>query len=256
MKIECPSCGGKGTIDDAMIPDQGTNVRCPSCREKFFVQKEKPVMSAPSQSFAPLAPGPAASAASQPGASPFGETAQAVQQECSVCKNRFPQSNMIRFDTDTWVCPACKPVYLQMVQQGVHVGEAMRYGGFWIRFCAKFLDGLITLIASYLLTLPFHTGANAGIVGPMFSILINIAVPLTYSVYFVGKFRATPGKMACGLMIVMADGGRVSYMRALGRYCAEILSSIILLIGYIMAAFDSEKRALHDRICDTRVIRK
>jgi uncharacterized RDD family membrane protein YckC len=28
-----------------------------------------------------------------------------------------------------------------------------------------------------------------------------------------------------------------------------------LTIGYIMAAFDSQKRALHDRICDTRVIR-
>jgi len=26
------------------------------------------------------------------------------------------------------------------------------------------------------------------------------------------------------------------------------------MIGYIMAAFDSEKRALHDHICDTRVI--
>jgi uncharacterized RDD family membrane protein YckC len=27
------------------------------------------------------------------------------------------------------------------------------------------------------------------------------------------------------------------------------------LIGYIMAAWDPERRALHDRICDTRVIK-
>jgi hypothetical protein len=26
------------------------------------------------------------------------------------------------------------------------------------------------------------------------------------------------------------------------------------MIGYIMAAFDDQKRALHDRICNTRVI--
>jgi uncharacterized RDD family membrane protein YckC len=30
---------------------------------------------------------------------------------------------------------------------------------------------------------------------------------------------------------------------------------LALLIGYIIAGFDSQKRALHDMICDTRVIR-
>ena len=41
--------------------------------------------------------------------------------------------------------------------------------------------------------------------------------------------------------------------RAIGRHFSEWLSSI-LFIGYIMAAFDEEKRALHDRICGTRVV--
>jgi uncharacterized RDD family membrane protein YckC len=41
-----------------------------------------------------------------------------------------------------------------------------------------------------------------------------------------------------------------------GRFSAEILSGLIFYIGYIMVAFDSEKRALHDRICNTRVIYK
>jgi uncharacterized RDD family membrane protein YckC len=35
-----------------------------------------------------------------------------------------------------------------------------------------------------------------------------------------------------------------------------MLSAILLGIGYLMIAFDDEKRALHDRICDTRVIKK
>jgi uncharacterized RDD family membrane protein YckC len=34
-----------------------------------------------------------------------------------------------------------------------------------------------------------------------------------------------------------------------------MLSAIILMIGYIMAGFDEQKRALHDILCDTRVIR-
>ena len=62
--------------------------------------------------------------------------------------------------------------------------------------------------------------------------------------------------MACGLRVIVSDGSKVSYWRAFGRYWAKILSGLILAIGYIMAGFDSEKRALHDHICNTRVIRK
>ena len=61
-------------------------------------------------------------------------------------------------------------------------------------------------------------------------------------------------KMLMKVKVVMPDGGRVSYSRALGRHFAKILSGIILYIGYLMAFWDDEKRALHDRICSTRVI--
>jgi uncharacterized RDD family membrane protein YckC len=60
--------------------------------------------------------------------------------------------------------------------------------------------------------------------------------------------------MALSLKVVRADGSKVSYMRAFGRAAAEIVSGILLLIGYIIAGFDDEKRALHDRMCDTRVV--
>jgi uncharacterized RDD family membrane protein YckC len=73
----------------------------------------------------------------------------------------------------------------------------------------------------------------------------------------VGKYGATVGKMAAKIKIVNADGTPVSYGKAAGRYFAEILSSMICGIGYLMVAFDNEeKRALHDRICNTRVVRK
>jgi uncharacterized RDD family membrane protein YckC len=60
--------------------------------------------------------------------------------------------------------------------------------------------------------------------------------------------------MALGLKVIRADGGPISAGLALGRYLAQILSALIFGIGYIIAGFDSEKRSLHDRICDTRVI--
>ena len=72
----------------------------------------------------------------------------------------------------------------------------------------------------------------------------------------IGKYGATLGKMACRIKVVTSEGGPVSYMRALGRYFAKQLSCLTLMIGYIMAFFDKENRALHDRICDTRVVMK
>ena len=53
----------------------------------------------------------------------------------------------------------------------------------------------------------------------------------------------------------MPDGSPVSYLRALGRYFGKLLSYLICSIGFIIAAFDDEKRGLHDHICSTRVIR-
>ena len=62
--------------------------------------------------------------------------------------------------------------------------------------------------------------------------------------------------MAVKIKVVRPDGSPIGYGRAFGRYFGFLLSYVICLIGLIMAAFDSEKRALHDRICDTRVIYK
>jgi uncharacterized RDD family membrane protein YckC len=88
--------------------------------------------------------------------------------------------------------------------------------------------------------------------------LVGLAIGLSYYTFFVGKFGATPGKMATKLLIVNADGSKVSYAKAVGRYfAAEYLSGCFtLFIGYLMVLWDDERRALHDRICSTRVIKK
>ena len=62
-------------------------------------------------------------------------------------------------------------------------------------------------------------------------------------------------RLALKIKIVTADGGRVSYARAFGRYFAKMLSGFTCAIGFIIAAFDNpQKRALHDYICNTRVV--
>jgi uncharacterized RDD family membrane protein YckC len=170
--------------------------------------------------------------------------------------------DMIRFG-DSWVCAGCKPNYLQMLRQGLQKPGELCYAGFWIRFAAKVLDGLAVSAISFLVSLPFaFAGAGVGEGGAAafanvgIGLLAQLILPAAYTVFFIGRYRATPGKMACGLVVVTADNGNVSYTRALGRHFSELLSSLILCIGYLMIAFDDQKRSLHDRICDTRVVRR
>ena len=60
--------------------------------------------------------------------------------------------------------------------------------------------------------------------------------------------------MLLRLKVVRPDGSSLTYWRAFGRYWATLVSYFTCYIGYVIAAFDDEKRALHDHICSTRVI--
>jgi uncharacterized RDD family membrane protein YckC len=179
----------------------------------------------------------------------------ATTVRCSVCRNEFSEDSVIRLGDHT-VCAGCKPIFLQRLREGIPVATTdLEYGGFWIRFVAKLIDGIIEGGISLVIWLIY--GLVVGKVGSTSSILNLIYYPIgiAYVTYFIGAQGATPGKMALGLKVVRPDGGKVSYGRAFGRFWAEMLSGIILSIGYIIAAFDGQKRALHDHICDTRVVR-
>jgi len=176
-----------------------------------------------------------------------------ASNRCTECGLVYRKDQLVRIG-DALVCAGCKPIYIQRLREGVTPAGEYLYGGFWIRFVAKIIDGMITGIAGVILG--FVGGFVGGPPGYLFTNLLSIILNVAYVTYFLGKFGATPGKMALGLKVVRPDGETVSYARAFGRFFAEILSSMILLIGYIMAGFDEEKRALHDRICDTRVIKK
>jgi uncharacterized RDD family membrane protein YckC len=183
------------------------------------------------------------------------------QSACSECGRAFAEDDMIRF-ADTWVCATCKPILVQKIKEGVTIAGVMEYAGFWIRFGAILIDGIIMWIVNMIISIPLgFIGATSFeqpaviVVTQLFMILLQFVFSAFYDTWFVGKYSATPGKMACKLKVVTADAGQVSYARALGRHFAKWISGFILGIGYLMAAFDDQKRSLHDRICDTRVIK-
>ncbi|MCP4594693.1 MAG: hypothetical protein GY842_28505, partial [bacterium] len=115
----------------------------------------------------------------------------------------------------------------------------LRYGGFWIRFAAAFIDIIIV-----------------GLVGRLFGGDPATGVlMILYHGFLVGAWNGqTIGKRACGIKIISADGHPCSMGQAFGRALAEILSFLTLLIGYLMVPFDSRKRGLHDHIASTLVV--
>ena len=70
-----------------------------------------------------------------------------------------------------------------------------------------------------------------------------------------GPRQATWGKRLLKIKVVGKDGGRISFARATGRAFSKWLSSMIMYIGFIMAGLTNRKRALHDYIVDTYVVR-
>ena len=196
-------------------------------------------------------PGPAATAPSE-------TTREAV---CVECGRIFKMDDMIRHEGG-YVCANCKPVFMQKLKEGAKVGGGLNYAGFWTRFAAVFLDGLILGAVNFViglvagLTASQAVGAEptGAIVMQLILVFVQLAIGVTYEAVMIGKYGATLGKMACKIRVVTADGGTVSYGRAFGRYFAKLLSGFTCLIGYIIAAFDEQKRTLHDHICNTRVV--
>ena len=127
----------------------------------------------------------------------------------------------------------------------------MNYGGFWIRFLAYVVDSAIVTIAFI------------GVVMGLTVMGLELFAPsLIYFVFFVLYFalmqssarQATLGKALCGLKVTDAAGERISLPRALAREAAKIISSLTLLIGYVIAAFTTRKQALHDFVASTTVV--
>lgn len=195
-----------------------------------------------------------------------GEVAAAIQTAptlyCSQCGRPYPGEELARFGT-ALVCANCKDIYAQRIRETGQVAGARVYAGFWIRFVAVLIDTLVLTIVNFAIQSVTATRIKPGDLNNMallmgsigLSLAISIAIQCLYEAFFLVRFGATPGKMVFGLKVITPEGGSISWGRAIGRFFAKMLSGITLSIGYIMAGFDSEKRALHDYIAGTRVIR-
>lgn len=76
-----------------------------------------------------------------------------------------------------------------------------------------------------------------------------------YLAAFTAAGGQTVGKMTTGVRVVGEGDRAVEFGRALVRTLAYLVSVVPLGLGFIPAFFDEDRRALHDRLTNTRVIK-
>jgi uncharacterized RDD family membrane protein YckC len=207
---------------------------------------------------------------------------------CSRCGKEVPEGNQFcqacgqEVGAAVMVAPAAGrvPAPPAPMATSAPVAPALPYAGFWLRFAAYLIDGVILGIpfGIVVIALLFAFGgfglllhrtsqvdpsAVPALIAPfimMFWLAILLFVGAQW-LYFAGmessERQATFGKSAMSLRVTNSEGRRLSFGHATGRFFAKIVSGLIpFAIGYIMAGFTARKQALHDLIAGTLVLKK
>jgi uncharacterized RDD family membrane protein YckC len=130
----------------------------------------------------------------------------------------------------------------------VHVsGPSGPRAGFWIRFVASFIDGLI-------LGVPFLVIDVA--IGPAVAYAVYIIGAIAYFTMMEGgPTGQTIGKRAVGIRVIdFGGGGPIGYGRAAMRLFGRIISELIFFLGYLWMLWDKEKQTWHDKIANAVVV--
>jgi uncharacterized RDD family membrane protein YckC len=159
-----------------------------------------------------------------------------------------------------WVeCPVAGPVPVGEDWADTFKGHA--YAGFWLRLAAYLLDwvlvGLVLAFGVLLYEALQHDDAEAlvYVVGKVGAVEVWLAWAY-FALMESSPLQATLGKLAVGIYVTDKNGDPIAFARASIRYWLKILSTWTLMIGWLMAAFTPRKRALHDVLAGTLVLKR
>lgn len=119
----------------------------------------------------------------------------------------------------------------------------MEYAGFWRRFAAVLIDGLILFIPCVVF----------GMLLPFASVLLSFL----YMTFFnSSRLMGTPGKLYMGIIVTTESGERITYQQALIRYFVAIVSGLFMFLGYLFNLFTPKRQTLHDIVAGVVVLRR
>lgn len=139
--------------------------------------------------------------------------------------------------------------------------EGVLYATFGDRLIAYLIDALLLAGIWYAISIPLFLALGVDdetsprLVGGV-SLICSIVIRATYhAVLDSSRWQGTVGKQALGIKVVDLDGQRIGWARALGRYFASLLSTIVIYMGYLAATSDRQVRTWHDRLAQTLVVK-
>ena len=140
--------------------------------------------------------------------------------------------------------------------------DAVEYAGFWRRFAAMIIDNVVILVVEVIIgiflgiVLIIVGGASEATIQTLGFVLGVIADWLYHALFESSGLRASPGKLAIGMVVTDIRSPRISFGQATVRHFAKILSGLTLGVGFLMAGFTERKQALHDSIAECLVVMK
>jgi len=143
----------------------------------------------------------------------------------------------------------------------------LRYASFETRLVAFVLDVIVlfSVLALFFAVafLQVLLRSDFGDVDPpdsafyLAAIILLIYFFVFFPLYFLALWvwrGQTVGKMAMAIKVVRRDGHPLGVGTALLRLVGYLFSTLLLFAGFLMIAFDQQRRALHDRLADTLVV--
>ncbi len=168
---------------------------------------------------------------------------------------------------------------------GYGYGGYAEKAGFWARFAAFLLDGIIVGLFSIPAYIALAVGPTrrtscriedgtvtslddnpnaicdvpTGGTWAAFAVLLIaafVAAVIYYGKMDGGPSGATVGKKALGIRVVdKYGGGPIGTARGVGRYFARILSALVCYLGYLWMLWDPEKQCWHDKLVNCYVVK-
>ncbi len=157
-------------------------------------------------------------------------------------------------------------LYTTLKDKELKAGE-VRWGGFYRRAIAFYIDMAVLSLFSYLLYYMIYVGYSVGLAAHQETVTFDrflsflqffiVTWFFLVSGYFVllhGMTGTTVGKWILGLKVVGANKARVSYGQAMIRWFGYVAFAFFG-IGILWIVFSREKRAWHDLLARTWVVR-
>ena len=137
--------------------------------------------------------------------------------------------------------------------------QAAAPAGFWIRCAASALDYAFMLavgaVVVFIARLLWGSRVEVSVVLLASLTAFNLLFGALYYVLLHWILGQTLGKVLLGLRVVTVSGGALSLGTSALRWIGYLFSLLPFLAGYVMAGVRRDKRALHDLIAGTRVVR-